>query len=103
MQEMGEFGSVRVINKRIDSGRMSSAYYARKRREIRKEVSNAQGDVIINLIPNEEIRDKCILELFLHLQREFTDIVVIPPTSLKGSEFAEWMGFFNPTHVLMGV
>lgn len=94
------FPIIQIINKKIDVEKLNTAYYNRKRREIRREIDKNSEIIILNLIPNKEIQKKWMVESLLHLQKEFTDILIVPNNGIKDSELSEWIKFFNPVQVL---
>lgn len=92
--------SIQIINKKIDVERLNTEYYNRKRFEIRREINEDTDIVLLNLIPSQEIEKRWIVELLLHLQKEFTDILIVPNTGVQDAELSEWINFFRPVQVL---
>lgn len=92
---------VQIIKKRIDISKIRYGnYYHRKVKEIEKQI---EGDStpIIELIPNKEVIDDAWdLELLLQMQRDVTDIVIMPKTSVASSEIQDWINFFKPKEIL---
>lgn len=92
--------TIQIINKKIDVAKLSTRYYNKKRAEIKRNINHKSDVVIVNLIPNNDIEEKWVVELLLHLQREFTDVVIIPKTTIDDDDLSEWINFFNPSQVL---
>jgi hypothetical protein len=90
------FPSIQIINKRVDPSKLSNGYYQRLRYEIKKRIKQDTEILFINFIPKKDINEKWELETLLHLQKEFTNFIIIPPSSIDSSELKEWNDVFNP-------
>jgi hypothetical protein len=90
------FPSIQIINKRVDPSKISNGYYQRLRYEIKKEIKKDTKIIFINFIPKKDIDEKWELETLLHLQKEFTNFIIIPPSSVDSNELKEWNDIFNP-------
>lgn len=60
---------------------------------------------MIDIIPNTPISDKSVLKSLLHLQREFTDILIAPKTKflLDEKEIENLTERFNATMIMIGI
>ena len=96
------FPTLQIINKKIDPSKLSNEYYQRLRYEIKKEVKENTKILFINFIPKKDINEKWELETFLHLQKEFTNFIIVPPSSIESNELEEWNDVFNPTLLAIG-
>jgi hypothetical protein len=94
--------TIQVITKKINVKKFieDEFYYDRKEKEIRREVKRNADIVIVNLKPDQKIKDLWVLEMLLHLQREFSDIVIIPDSDMPIEELEDWFGIFRPKEVL---
>jgi len=89
-----------LINKRIDTDKLNRTNYNRIRREIKKKINNDADVLLINFIPKEPIKEKYKVETLLHLQREFTDIVIKPESHIETEELSDWIHFFKPKMIM---
>jgi len=96
------FPKIQIINKRIDPKKLNNGYYQRLKCEIKKQIKEETQILIINLIPKTKIDEKWKLETFLHLQKEFTNFIIAPPSSIDSYELQEWNEVFNPAILVIG-
>lgn len=93
--------TIQIINKKINTKKFidDDFYHHRKRLELRREVKENSDLILVNLVLSESINEKWALECMLDLQREFTDIVIIPPTDIQLEKINEWRQF-NSSRIL---
>ena len=86
-----------IIQRRIDPKLMSGKYYAQVKRSIKKRIKDDTELLIIQIIPKNEISEKCIVHCIMCLQREFTSIITIPMNTvdMKKEEFDEFEIVFD--------
>lgn len=97
---------LRIINVRINIDKLNGKYYKMKRREIRKKLGKL-GDnghkILINPIINKKIEEKWAVETLMFLQQEFTNLVIVPDTTVPDKELEEFIDFFTPQQVIRKV
>ncbi len=95
--------NLQIINKRIDPDKLNCNYYNRIRREIKKQIKEDADILLINLDTNEPIKERYKVESLLHLQREFTDIIIKPKSTVDDQELNDWIEFFKPKAIMSSI
>lgn len=95
--------NLQIINKKIDPDKLNCKYYNRIRREIKNQINNEADILLINLDSNKPITEKYKVESLLHLQIEFTDIVIKPKSTIEDQEFNDWINFFKPKAIMSSI
>ncbi|WP_048127348.1 hypothetical protein [Methanosarcina lacustris] len=90
---------VQIIKRRVDPARLTGAYYAQVKYDIKRKINDDTELLIIKIIPKCQITKKWVLMSFLDLQRELTSIITIPENSanIEKKEFDEFERMFNCT------
>jgi len=94
---------LRIVNITIDIDKLNGKYYKGKRREIRRKLKDDGYKILINPITNKKIEEKWVVETLMFLQREFTDLIIIPDTTVPDTELEEFIEFFKPKQVIRKV
>ena len=77
---------IQIIKKKVDIEKLDGEYYKRLRYSIKRDLKSNTEILMIEFIPNSPISDKSILKTLLHLQREFTDILIAPKSTISIDE-----------------
>jgi len=77
---------IQIIKKKVDIEKLDGDYYRKLRYSIKRDLKEDAEILMIEFIPNSPISDKSILKTLLHLQREFTDILIAPKSTISIDE-----------------
>ncbi len=72
---------IQIIKRKVSPNRLDSNYFKQIRNGIQKSLNNNAELLIIEFVPDEPINERSVLKSLLHLQREFTDILIAPKTA----------------------
>ena len=100
MQKENIILKLQIINKKIDTDKLHHNYYSKLRRDIKNQINKDADVLLINLIPKKEINEKYKVESLMYLQREFTDIIIKPTSTVKNEELKEWADYFKPKLIM---
>jgi hypothetical protein len=94
---------IQVIRRRVSLEKLvsngGSRYYGRVKHSLKKKI-DGEKEVLIDFVPDEEIKEKWVLRTILTLQRELTENVVIPTSSVDIAELEDWISYFRPRLVV---
>ncbi len=95
---------IQIIKRKVDLSHFDGDYFKQIRNSIQRNLNRNAELLFIEFIPNAPIEDKSILKSLLHLQREFTDILIAPKTTfpLDENEIQKLTERFEATMVLIG-
>lgn len=96
---------VQIIKRKVNLDRFNGQYFKKLRNSINDNLNNNAELLLIEFVPNTPIVDRSVLKSLLHLQREFTDILIAPKTTftLDEKEIKDLTERFNATMIMMGV
>jgi len=77
---------VQIIKRKIDADRLNSNYYNQIKSSIKRNVNDNAEILMIEFIPKKPIENKAVVKTLLHLQREFTDILITPKNTISFEE-----------------
>ena len=77
---------VQIIKRKIDDDRLNSNYYNQIKSSIKRNVNDNAEILMIEFIPKKPIENKAVVKTLLHLQREFTDILITPKNTISFEE-----------------
>jgi hypothetical protein len=94
---------IQIIRRKVDIARFDGDYFKQIRNSIQRNLNQNTQLLIIEFIPNMPIVDKSVLKSLLHLQREFTDVLIAPRTafSLDDTEIKKLTEWFNATMIMV--
>lgn len=78
--------SIQIIKKKVDIEKLDGKYYQQIKSSIKCQVNNDVDILMIEITPKNQVEEMWILKSLLHLQREFTDILITPKNSLDIDE-----------------
>ncbi len=94
---------IQIIKRKIDLSHFDGAYFKQIRSGLKKTRNSNAELLFIEFVPNAPIHEKSVLKSLLHLQREFTDILIAPKTSfqLNDMEIQELKERFDATMIML--
>lgn len=94
---------IQIIKRKVDPTRLDGNYFRQIRNDIQKNLNNNAELLIIEFVPNTPIFERSVLKSLLHLQREFTDILIAPKTSflLDEMEIQKLKERFDATMIMI--
>jgi len=95
---------VQIIKRKIDADRLNSSYYNQIKSSIKRNVNDNAEILMIEFIPKKPIENKAVVKTLLHLQREFTDILITPKNtiSFEEGEIETLTDRFNASMIMAG-
>ncbi len=94
---------IQIIKRKVDLSHFDGTYFKQIRSSIQKTRNRNAELLFIEFIPNMPIQERSVLKSLLHLQREFTDILIAPKTTfqLDDTEIQKLKERFNATMIMM--
>lgn len=78
--------SIQIIKKKVDINKLDGKYYQQIKSSIKCQINKDVDILMVEIIPKNEVEKMWILKSLLHLQREFTDILITPKNNLDINE-----------------
>lgn len=94
---------IQIIKRKVDPTRLDGTYFKQIRSGIQKSLNNNAELLIIEFVPNTPIIERSVLKSLLHIQREFTDILIAPKTTflLDENEIQKLKERFDATMIMV--
>lgn len=94
---------IQIIKRKVRPNRLDSNYFKQIRNGIQKSLNKNAELLIIEFVPDTPIIERSVLKSLLHLQREFTDILIAPKTafSLDENEVQKLKERFDATMIMI--
>jgi hypothetical protein len=97
--EIETLESLQVITRKIDPTKIDHLYINKLRREIKTKIESGKDLTIIYFIPTAPIEKRWVVWSLLDLQKEFTEILVMPKNIFTEDELKDYFFHFDPVKV----
>jgi hypothetical protein len=94
--------NIQIITLQVNAEKLDGTYYSKLKNKIKKQIRE-NDFLLINLVPKKPIKSRAQIKILLDLQLEFTDVVIMPKSTLHSNEVDDWIDFFQPSQILRHV